>query len=101
MATAAAYSVTLTAQTTGSLALTAGHDYFLALLVNSTGTIPKFMSAYNTTIPAYANVGLSGTSIRVGRSASTGLTTLATTISAANIVASDASAYPYSRIAAA
>jgi hypothetical protein len=100
-ATPAAYSVTLTAQTTGSLAITAGQDYFAALLVNSTGTIPKFIVPYGTTVPEFANIGLTGLSTRVGRSANTGLTSLSTTITSANIVATDATAYPYCFIVAA
>lgn len=95
LATAGPYSAALTAQSTGSLAVTAGQDYFFAMLLNGTGTIPKIMSAYGTTTPAFVNKGLAGVATRVGRDANTGLSGFPGTIGGGSIIATDASSYPY------
>jgi len=66
-ATAAEYSVALTAESVGSLALTVGQDYFVGIYGNAT-TLPKFASTTTgiaTGTGALINQGLTTTGARV------------------------------------
>ncbi len=75
---------------TSSASLVADGDYFIAVLANGT-TMPQFEQGGNTTL--LINYNLSGLGLRTALDATTGVTTLPSTITAANIVTTGASGF--------
>ncbi len=94
--TAGTYSAAITAQSAGSLALTAGQDYFAAILGNGT-TLPHINcgGSGGIAVDLLSDSGLSGTALRLSRDASGSHTALQASITNANLTGVDNGSMPY------